>query len=563
MGSMGTGDTRCPRCGTDVPSEARFCASCGYATTRLFPGQTLDGKYEILDKLAEGGMGEVYRARHIHLDEIRIIKVTKPDPVGDGPEPRRFQEEARIATLIRHPNVAALYDFSRLPDGSFYMVWEFIDGVTLEAWLRHHGPMSAGKALEVAKQVLSGLSEIHAQGIVHRDLAADNIMLRETPDGRFQAKIIDLGIAKRVASESLQMTGTGMFIGKLKYCSPEQAGALPRGETLDARSDIYSFGVVLYEMLTGRPPFEAETPEGYLGQHLHTAPPPLDTSTLPAEIGGPLAAILRRALEKNRNRRFRDAEEFRLALERLGPVAGAGAEAAPTAVLRRRAFSSVAAVAALLVLAAMVAAYVVIRRPAPRRAAAPAAAPETAPPPAPASPPANESAEAPAPRILESPPPASRASSRSVADPSEVGAVRPQPTAPPAVTEPASEENPGASAEIPARMDAEEAQRFRRFLKRWSTLPIERQAAQSGYVARGANAFVATYPDDPVAGELRQTLPAKFRDLALRELDGRRPWLAERFYEAYRVLDFAPRDSALEQRFATLPAPQRARRPND
>jgi len=112
-------------------------------------------------------------------------------------------------------------------------------------------------------------------------------------------------------------------------------------------------------------------------------------------------------------------------------------------------------------------------------------------------------------------------------------------------------------------MDAEAAQRFRRFLKRWSTLPIERQAAQAGYVARGANVFVATYPDDPFAGELRQTLPARLRDLALRELDGRRPWLAERFYEAYRVLDFAPRDSALEQRFATLPAPQRARRPND
>ncbi|MGE5278140.1 MAG: protein kinase domain-containing protein [Acidobacteriota bacterium] len=558
---MGNGDSRCPRCGSGVPPDARFCASCGYATTRLFPGQTLDGKYEILDKLAEGGMGEVYRARHVHLDEIRIIKVTKPDPVGEGPEPRRFQEEARIATLIRHPNVAALYDFSRLPDGSFYMVWEFIDGVTLEAWLRRHGAMPAGRALEVARQVLSGLAEIHAQGIVHRDLAADNIMLRELPGGRFQAKIIDLGIAKRVASESLAMTGTGMFVGKLKYCSPEQAGALPRGETLDGRSDLYSFGVVLYEMLTGRPPFEAETPEGYLGQHLHTAPPPLDTSTLPAEIGPPLAAILKRALEKNRNRRFRDAEEFRLALERLGPVASVGAEGASTAVLRRRrALSSVAAVAMLLVLAAAVAAYLVIRRPARLQAAAPAEASAAAPTPAPTASPAVESAEVSAPQALESPPPAPRASSRSVADPSELGVGRP-PAA--AVTEPASEENAGASAEIPARMDAEAAQRFRQFLKRWSTLPVERQAVQSGYLARVANQFVATYPDDPLAGELRQTLPARLRDLALRELDGRRPRLAERFYEAYRLLAFAPRDSELAQRFAVLPAPQRARRPND
>ena len=149
--------------------------------SRLSPGQILDGKYEILDKIGEGGMGEVYRARHLHLDEIRIIKVTKPDPAGGGAAARRFQEEARLATLVRHPNVAALYDFSRQPDGSYYMVWEFIDGVTLEAWLRRHGPLPPALALDVARQVLAGLAEIHAQGIVHRDLSPDNIMLRETP----------------------------------------------------------------------------------------------------------------------------------------------------------------------------------------------------------------------------------------------------------------------------------------------------------------------------------------------------------------------------------------------
>ncbi len=129
-------------------------------------------------------MGEVYRARHLHLDEIRIIKVTKPDAAGEGLEPRRFQDEARLATLVRHPNVAALYDFSRLPDGSYYMVWEFIDGITLEEWLRRNGPLPAARALEVARQILAGLAEIHAQGIVHRDLSPDNIMLRERADGR-------------------------------------------------------------------------------------------------------------------------------------------------------------------------------------------------------------------------------------------------------------------------------------------------------------------------------------------------------------------------------------------
>jgi serine/threonine protein kinase len=136
-------DITCPRCGSAIPAQARYCPACGYATARLTPGQTLDGKYEILEKIAEGGMGEVYKARHVHLDEIRIIKVTKPDALGEGPDPRRFQEEARMATLVRHPNVAALYDFSRLPDGSFYMVWEYIAGVTPEEWMLRHGPLPA------------------------------------------------------------------------------------------------------------------------------------------------------------------------------------------------------------------------------------------------------------------------------------------------------------------------------------------------------------------------------------------------------------------------------------
>src|SRR5262249_5357914 len=198
MSEMAPAETPCPRCGASLPVEAKFCSSCGYRAARLGAGQTLDGKYEIIEKIGEGGMGEVYKSRHIHRDEIRIIKVTKPDPLGEGPEPRRFQEEARIATLVRHPNVAALYDFSRLPDGSYYMVWEFIDGITLEEWLRRNGPLPARRALDVSAQVLAGLGQIHAQGIVHRDLSPDNIMLRETREG-LVAKIIDLGIAKRVA----------------------------------------------------------------------------------------------------------------------------------------------------------------------------------------------------------------------------------------------------------------------------------------------------------------------------------------------------------------------------
>jgi eukaryotic-like serine/threonine-protein kinase len=568
MARMETADSRCPRCSAEVPREARFCPSCGNAATRLAPGQILDGKYEILDKLAEGGMGQVYRAQHIHLDEIRIIKVTKSDPLGEGPEPLRFQEEARLATLVRHPNVAALYDFSRLPDGSFYMVWEFIDGVTLEEWIRRNGAMPLPQAIEVARQVLMGLGEIHLQGIVHRDLAPDNIMLRPGARGELRAKIIDLGIAKRVAAEARQMTSTGIFLGKLKYCSPEQAGALPRGETVDGRSDLYSFGVVLYEMLTGRPPFEAETPEAYLGQHLHTPPPPLDISRLPAGVGAPLADILKQALQKSRNRRFRDADEFRRALERL-KLPEDDSAALTVAPGFRRAVWPVGAAAAALILLAATATYLVIHRWSPRPA------PETVPTPAVAAasaplqtpvPGSGAAEDVPAARVAESPSVPSRGSSRTVADPSEAGVVRapaearsglPRSFAP----EPTAEEVVESSPDLPARMDGESAQRFRRFVKHWSMLPVERQSNQAMYLSRGANLFVAAYPDDPLSGDLRRSLPGTLKELAEKEIDALRPRVAMRFYEAYRRFEFAPKDPDLDQRFAALPRATRERRP--
>ncbi len=548
---MGTGETRCPRCGAEMPQDARFCASCGLAAPRLAPGQLLDGKYEILDKLAEGGMGHVYRARHLHLEEIRIIKVTKPDPFGEASEPRRFQEEARMATLVRHPNVAGLYDFSRLPDGSFYMVWEFIDGITLEQWLRENGPMPPDRALDVACQVLSGLSEIHAQGIVHRDLAPDNIMLRQGPGGRLQAKIIDLGIAKRVASETMQMTGTGLFVGKLKYCSPEQAGALPRGEAIDGRSDLYSFGVVLYEMLAGRPPFEAETPEAYLGQHLHASAPSLDTSRWPGPFGAGLAAVLRRALEKNRSRRFRNAEEFQEALARLEPLAPSVGEAASVrALARASSLWPAASIAALLVLGAAIGVYSLIHRGSRR---VPPRVPASVAVPAPtASPPEGEIPSEPGTRATEDTTVPSHAS-RNVVDAPEAGAPDPATAASarPLASEPAAEEPADASVgEIPAAMDTEATRRFRTFYRRWPSLPVERQAAQARDLARFANLFVGTYPDDPLSGEVHRDLPASFKRLALAELDAGRPRLAARFHEAYGALDFAPPDASLDRRFA-------------
>ena len=551
---MATDRIDCPRCGAGVPRDARFCPSCGYATARVVPGQTLDGKYEILDKIGEGGMGEVYRARHLHLEEIRIIKVTKPGALGEDADTRRFQQEARLATLVRHPNVAALYDFSRLPDGSYYMVWEFIDGITLEEWLRRNGALAAPQALLVARQILSGLAQIHAQGIVHRDLSPDNIMMRETPDGLL-AKIIDLGIAKRMAAETLNMTGTGMFVGKLKYCSPEQAGSLARGESVDARSDLYSFGVVLYEMLTGKAPFEAQTPEAYLGKHLHTPAPPLDTSRLPGSVGRELAAIVQRALEKRRERRFRDAREFLAALERLQPFGTEPASEAPTTLMRARRPGRRTAITAGLAAVAIVAVLLALRQ---QRGTS--GGPVQTAPPTPAS----------SPVALEVPAITSPAPDPAAAG-ALIGAVRTLFTATPAVAEPTPEPEPEITS---AALPPEETQagagmpgpeEARRILERWRSRPPDARAHSATDIAQLANRFVQAYPDDPLAAEMRERLPEAFKRGAEAAWDNARPLLAVLYYRAYRQLTFAPPDPELERRAAEIrsaaPRPRRRRSP--
>jgi serine/threonine-protein kinase len=565
---MASGDSSCPRCGTAVAADARFCPSCGLAAARLVPGQTLDGKYEILDKIGEGGMGEVYRARHVHLDEIRIIKVTKPDPLGEGSEPRRFQEEARIATLVRHPNVAALYDFSRMPDGaSYYMVWEFINGITLEAWLKKYGPLPVARALDVAQQVLAGLAEIHAQGIVHRDLSPDNIMLKELPDGRLQAKIIDLGIAKRVAAESLQMTGTGMFVGKLKYCSPEQAGALPRGQTVDGRSDLYSFGVVLYEMLSGRPPFESQTPEGYLGMHLHQAPPPLDTTRVPPRIAPALAAAVTKALEKPREKRFKDAREFSDALGRLVPAVTASVgqtESAPTVPVRSEARGARSAwtVTALAVAVAAAAVWAISRREhAPASEPVAVAAPTPAPPALRPTETIDEVVAArPSPRVIEG-------------STTEIGVPRPQatgpaagrPTAPPtAVPTPLPTPVPAAAPDKPtipepSAADANNPEKARQRLNHWMSRPVEDRARRSVDIARWANKTVAEHPDNPNVRQMTRDLPLLFKGEALAALDRKQPFVAAQFYRAYLMLDFAPADPELTRRMNAAPNQRKPR----
>ena len=254
-------------------------------------------------------MGTLYRVRHRLLDEIRVVKVLKAGALGNEEMKRRFIEEARTATRLKHPNICTIHDFAIDDEGKAYLIMEFIDGVNLADLVRRQGPRSLGLSLEIAHQALSALGYLHRKNVVHRDVAPDNLMLTEDEEKRPLVKVIDLGIAKTLDRPG-EMTSTGVFLGKLKYASPEQFGSLPTGEKLDGRSDLYALGVVLYEILTGRYPFVGESPSELLRAHLFDRPITFDKSDPEGKIPADVRAALSRAMEKRREDRFPTAEEF-------------------------------------------------------------------------------------------------------------------------------------------------------------------------------------------------------------------------------------------------------------
>jgi tRNA A-37 threonylcarbamoyl transferase component Bud32 len=328
----------CIHCRAEIDAKYKACPFCGEPITeflRRYLDAPIDGKYKILSRLGVGGMGEVYKVLHIHLNAIRVIKLMRANIVNDAGAHDRFQREARLATRIQHPNVAALFDFSTLDEGSRYMVWEYIEGINLHELIDSRGPLSPRYAATLAVQTLHGLEAIHRAGIVHRDVSPENLMIARDQDGDEKVKIIDLGIAKQWSGEPENQTKAGMFVGKWKYCSPEHLGLLRDGERIDGRADLYSFGIVLYEMLTGVPPFQAEMPHEYLMMHSTEMPRPLREVNPSVTASPELEALIFRALRKERMRRFRSAGEFAHELEKLIPrlddTAGAAAVARVTA----------------------------------------------------------------------------------------------------------------------------------------------------------------------------------------------------------------------------------------
>src|SRR6266849_1413190 len=312
----------CLRCKESIDSQNDQCPHCGEKVTtfqRTYAARLIDGKYQILDRLGIGGMGEIFKVRHIHLNELRVIKIMRPNVAADDQGMQRFLQEARTSTMIKHKNLAMLYDFAQLDDGSYYMVWEFIDGTNIQKWIGQNGAMPSRLAIEISIQALNGLDHLHSMGLIHRDISPENIMLSQDHHGKLLVKVIDFGIAKQLAEgEGGQgLTQTGMFLGKLKYASPEQAGFLKEGEHLDPRSDLYSFGIVMYEMLAGRAPFQATNPHGYILKHVTEKPIPIASMNAEVKVPPQLESLIMKSLEKNRDERFPTAADFATALENI------------------------------------------------------------------------------------------------------------------------------------------------------------------------------------------------------------------------------------------------------
>jgi serine/threonine-protein kinase len=315
----------CADCQREAPTGALFCAFCGAGlhaagaseAAEALVGATLAGAYFLNALIGRGGMGDVYRATDVARDRTVVVKVLRRGAAADAGAVARFHREARAVARLSHPNSVALIDSGETETGTLYMVMELVPGATLAQVLSAAGPLGAARAVAIGAQVLAALAEAHGLGIIHRDLKPANVMV-DPRDGADRVKVLDFGIATIADGDvESRLTQQGTVFGTPAYMSPEQI----RGEPLDPRSDLYSVGVILHEILTGRLPFEAETPLGLAARHLHDPPPSLSAAGV--RVDPALEALVLSALAKRREERPEAADAFGAALLAC-PVEAAG-----------------------------------------------------------------------------------------------------------------------------------------------------------------------------------------------------------------------------------------------
>ncbi len=287
------------------------------AAARVLSGAILSRRWRLLHKVGDGGMGEVYAAEPVDGGPRVAIKLLRPEFLGETQVLARFLEEGSLCTRLIHPNIARMLECATAEDGSPYLVMELLDGVPLGAYMQNGARIPVAQAVPVLQGILGGLAGAHAQGIVHRDLKPDNVFLTRGPDSTFVVKVLDFGIAKvmEAAGGMGSRTRTGMLLGTPAYMSPEQ---VKNARDVDARADLWSAGVMFYEMLTGRVCFPAPTEYARLAAVLTSEPEPVERID-PALA--PLGPFVARALRKNRDDRFPSALEMMRALVAAAPSA--------------------------------------------------------------------------------------------------------------------------------------------------------------------------------------------------------------------------------------------------
>ncbi|MBX3202793.1 MAG: serine/threonine protein kinase [Labilithrix sp.] len=279
----------------------------------VYLGTTLGDRYVVEALLGEGGMGVVYLGRHKLIDKRVAIKILRADLATDEEMIERFLNEAKAASSIESPHIVDISDYGRLPDGAAFFVMEFLDGTSLSDVMDRVRVVPVPRLLHIGKQIARGLAAAHARGIVHRDLKPENVMLIARGDDRDFAKILDFGIAK-VSRESARLTRAGSVFGTPHYMSPEQAAGLP----VDPRADIYALGVILYEMASGRVPFDADNFMGILTQQMYKAPPLLSAMVPPPqELPPGFEAVVLKALAKKVELRYQTMEALFVDLENV------------------------------------------------------------------------------------------------------------------------------------------------------------------------------------------------------------------------------------------------------